>query len=71
MSEATTVLDTHPRVLLRLPAVKQRTGMSRTTIYRLMKSGEFPAPVRLSDRAVGWRSDELAEWESKLEKVAV
>lgn len=39
--------------LLRMPAVMQRTGLGRSTIYRLMASKQFPAPVRLASRAVG------------------
>ena len=42
-----------PRVFARLPAVIQATGLGRSTIYRLMASGTFPAPVYLGPRAVG------------------
>ena len=48
--------------ILRLPAVKQRTGLSRSTIYAKVASGEFPASVQLTERAVGWRSDEIDKW---------
>lgn len=40
--------------ILRLPAVKARTGLSRSTIYSMVKNGTFPAPVKLGARAVGW-----------------
>lgn len=43
--------------LLRLPQVKARTGLSRSTIYLRIAQGSFPRPVRLGGaRAVGWVS---------------
>lgn len=48
--------------LLRLPAVRQRTGLSRSEIYRRMALGEFPARVSLGPRAVGWPEDEITSW---------
>ena len=38
------------------------TGLSRTTIYRLISERQFPGPVRLAARAVAWRSSDLAHW---------
>jgi len=49
-------------VILRLPAVKQRTGLSRATIYRKMQSLEFPAAKRLSTNCVGWVAAEVEAW---------
>ena len=48
--------------LLRLPAVLQRTGLSRSTVYVLMKAGKFPRPRRIGARAVGWSEDEIEAW---------
>src|SRR3569833_520892 len=48
--------------ILRLPAVLAATGKSRSAIYADVVRGLFPAPVRLGQRAVGWREDEVAEW---------
>jgi prophage regulatory protein len=47
---------------LRLPQVKHRTGLSRSSIYAKISLGEFPAPVNLGARAVAWIEDEIAEW---------
>jgi prophage regulatory protein len=47
---------------LRLPEVKRRTGLSRSSIYLRIKTGEFPAPVKLGGRAVGWVEEEIASW---------
>ena len=48
--------------LVRLPEVKDRTGLSRTSIYRKMDAGEFPLAVKLSTHAVAWRETELERW---------
>ena len=48
--------------ILRLPAVLELTGLSRTTIWRMVKRGEFPQPVALGARARGWRASEVQEW---------
>ena len=45
---------------LRLPAVIEATGLSRSTIYDKMKGGTFPRPVNLSARAVAWPESVLA-----------
>jgi len=45
--------------ILRLPDVKARTGLSRSTIYLRVSAGEFPSPVALGGRAVGWPSSEV------------
>ena len=48
--------------VLRLPAVKARTGLSRSTIYLRVSQGVFPAPVSLGGRAVGWIEAEVNDW---------
>lgn len=48
--------------ILRLPVVKGRTGLSRSSIYEMMKHGQFPAPVKLGERAVGWVEAEVEAW---------
>ena len=47
---------------LRLPAVKRLTGLSRSSIYLRIKAGDFPAPVKLGGRAVGWVEEEVETW---------
>jgi prophage regulatory protein len=46
--------------ILRLPAVKANTGLSRSTIYLRIAQGVFTHPVSLGARAVGWPADEVA-----------
>ncbi len=48
--------------ILRLPTVKERTGLSRSTIYLRISNGTFPSPISLGGRAVGWVSDEIQLW---------
>ena len=48
--------------LLRFPAVRARTGLSRSTIWRLEQTAAFPRHVRLSPNAVGWLEDDIAGW---------
>lgn len=51
--------------ILRLPAVKAHTGLSRSTIYLRIAEGKFPAPVSLGGRAIGWIEAEVNEWLQK------
>jgi prophage regulatory protein len=51
-----------PHTVLRLPTVKARTGLSRSTIYLRVAAGEFPKPIRLGPRAVGWIDAEIEQW---------
>lgn len=48
--------------ILRLPAVKARTGLSRSTIYSRVSDGAFPMPISLGGRAVGWVEAEIDDW---------
>ncbi len=49
-------------IILRLPAVLKRTGLSRSTVYLMISKGSFPAPVSLGERAVGWIESEIDLW---------
>jgi predicted DNA-binding transcriptional regulator AlpA len=48
--------------LIRIAEVLQICGLSRATLYREIKAKEFPAPLKLSARSVGWRQEEVMEW---------
>lgn len=43
-------------------AVEEITGLSRSTIYDLMSKGQFPRPVKLTGKAVGWPESALSDW---------
>lgn len=51
--------------ILRLQAVMERVGYSRTQIYEKVKNGTFPRQVKLGDRAVGWPEHEIEAFLSK------
>lgn len=49
--------------ILRIDAVVERTGLSRTTIWRRERAGKFPRRKTLgSSSAVGWLEHEIEEW---------
>lgn len=48
--------------ILRLPDVKKRTGLARSTIYLRISEGGFPRPIELGGRAVGWIESEINDW---------
>jgi len=51
-----------PLKLLRFGAVQERIGLSRSTIWRLERRGQFPRHRRISANAVAWVEDELVAW---------
>jgi prophage regulatory protein len=50
------------KTLLRLPAVKARTGLCRSGIYLAMKNGTFPTPVKISERCIAWPDADIEYW---------
>lgn len=48
--------------ILRLPGVKKKTGLSRSTIYDKVQKKQFPEPVKIGERAVGWIEAEVDGW---------
>lgn len=54
--------------IIRLPDVKEKTGLSRSSIYAFIKSKQFPAPISLGMRSVGWIESSIDNWiESKIQ----
>lgn len=51
-----------PMRIIRLKDVIESTGIARSTIYKLVGEGEFPKPVPLVGRTVGWVESEVQEW---------
>lgn len=52
--------------VLRLPEVFRKTGLKRDTIYRKVREGTFPKPLKLSERASGWLEVEVDRWVADL-----
>lgn len=46
--------------------VMQRTGLSRSAIYEMMKQGIFPQSMKISKRSVGWIEDDIDSWINSL-----
>jgi len=51
-----------PDRFLRIKAVLERTGLSRSTMYRKIQNGTFPESVRISTRCAGWRESAIEAW---------
>ncbi len=55
--------STNPRRrVLRRPEVEARVGLARSTIYHLISLGQFPTPIKLGAKSVGWMEDEIDAW---------
>lgn len=52
----------------RLNELKIRLGLSKTTIYKKIANGTFPASVRISERSVGWKETDIQAWLESLPK---
>ena len=51
-----------PDRILRLKAVLDRTGLSRSTLYRKVQDGTFPKQIAISTRCAGWRESQVNDW---------
>jgi prophage regulatory protein len=48
--------------ILRRPAVTRKTGLASSSLYAAIARGEFPKPIKLGERSVGWLSREVDAW---------
>ena len=55
-------LVTHPNRLLRLPDVIDRVGLQKSAIYRLIRQGDFPRPVKIANRTSVWPERAVNAW---------
>jgi prophage regulatory protein len=51
-----------PDRILRINAVLERTGLTRSTLYRKIERGTFPPQIKLSERCAGWRESAINAW---------
>lgn len=51
-----------PDRIIREKTVRDRTGLSRSTIYRKIKDGTFPAQLEISSNGVGWHESDIDRW---------
>lgn len=61
MSQVSTMTNTTRRAL-RASKVLEKTGISRTHLYRLIQQGEFPPPSKLSERVSVWDEAAIDNW---------
>jgi prophage regulatory protein len=57
-----------PERIFRRKKVEELVGLGRSAIYAAMAAGEFPRPIRLGKRAVGWKESAIEEWITSREK---
>lgn len=48
--------------LLRFRQVSEMTGLPKSSVYALIKKGEFPSPIPITPQTVGWISTEVQDW---------
>jgi prophage regulatory protein len=51
-----------PDRIIRLKTVVARTGLSRSTLYRKIAEGTFPAQLQISIHGAGWRESDIDRW---------
>ncbi len=51
-----------PDRIIRFDTVRARTGLSRSTIYRKISEGTFPAQLKISTNGAGWRESDINRW---------
>lgn len=52
--------------LLKIDEVIAQTNICRTTIYKFIREGQFPSPVRVGAKAVRWRQSDINEYLASL-----
>ena len=52
--------------MYRLPDVMNMTGLSRSSIYLRISTNEFPKPVKIGRRAIGWPEESIIAWQAKM-----
>lgn len=62
LADQTLIPEDQKTRIMRLPEVMRLTGLSRTTIWRLQQTNDFPRQVKLSLRAMGFLSEQVFQW---------
>jgi prophage regulatory protein len=61
-STQVSMLERVPLKFIRFKAVRERTGLSRSTIWRLERVGAFPKHHQISANAVAWMEQDVVNW---------
>jgi prophage regulatory protein len=62
-------LSPAPRRIIRMRTLCQRTGLSKTEIYRRIQAGTFVMPLKLGERSIGFDEAEVDAWLAALPRV--
>jgi prophage regulatory protein len=62
MGTTTQQTAAHPAQFYRLPHLKQRLGVSGSSIWAWVKAGKFPKPVKLSENCTAWNAADVEAW---------
>ena len=54
--------------VIRRPEVETLTGIPRSTLYAKIATGDFPVPIKIGQRSVGWLETEVNDWLSKCQR---
>lgn len=53
---------TNDNPFLRIKQVQDQTALARSTIYKLISEGDFPKPVKITEKSSAWVSSEIGDW---------
>lgn len=62
MANASQQITPYPAQFYRLPHLKQRLGVSGSSIWAWVKAGKFPKPIKLSENCTAWNSADVEAW---------
>lgn len=66
LKSARVVQTPQDRPFMSVEEVAGMFGISKSTIYTRMRSGDFPRPIKTGQRRIRWRTDELMTWSNML-----
>lgn len=55
--------------ILHIDEVIARSGKSRTSLWRAVRAGRFPPPLKVGANRIGWLENEIAEWQESLPRI--
>ncbi len=64
-NELPSIRDNNPLQLVRIKDIVSITTLSRSTIYRLVQTNQFPAPIKLTPYTSAWRHCDIEQWIEK------
>jgi len=56
-----------PEKFIRLRELQPLIGLKKASVYRKLRAGTFPRPIKIGDRAIAWRASDVAQWQASRE----